>query len=128
MTVIAIFIKNALEKKPLTIYGDGEQTRDFVNVKDVTSANIAAASSNKAIGARINIGMGSTLSINELATLITDFIGNVEVFHKPARKGDIYESVADITKARDILGYHPTVAFQEGLKEVIVFQRAKHSV
>lgn len=126
--VIAVFVNNALTHKPLIIYGDGKQTRDFVNVKDVVNANITAASINKLNCEKINIGTGNRISITQLAKSISELVGNTELIYKPARVGDIYESVADITRAKTILNYTPTVKLKDGLNELIMFERNRLEV
>jgi len=102
--VITSFINQALNKEPLTVYGDGEQTRDFVWVKDVAQANLLAAFSNaKGI---FNIGSGKETSINRIADLIIEQLGGKKVYlDEPA--GEIKRMVADISKAKKILKYSP---------------------
>jgi len=123
--VIAIFTTNALEGRPLTIYGDGEQTRDFVNVKDVVKANIAAAISSRAVGEKINIGTGKTLTINHLVNTVKELVGEVEIGYEEPRVGDILDSIADISKAREMLGFDPGVSFEEGMGEIIEVKRGQ---
>jgi len=117
--VIAIFINNALHEKPLTIYGDGSQIRDFVNVKDVVSTNIAAATSKKAVGKAINVGTGVQTSLHRLVDILSEIAGKkLDIVYAPARAGDIKNSVADITLAKDVLGFVPNVSLKEGLSEL----------
>lgn len=114
--VIPIFAFQMLRGEPLTIFGDGEQTRDFVNVKDIVQANIKAAMS--AGSGAFNIGSGTQISINHLVDLLKD-AGDLdpEVRYAPPRPGDVQDSLADITAARQIFGYEPRVTLQEGLAE-----------
>lgn len=122
--VIAIFIKNAIEKKPLIIYGDGEQSRDFVSVADVVRANIMAFESDHN-GEVFNIGTGVGTSINQLADYVEGFAGELGREHTEARKGEIKHSLADMAKTEKILGYEPTVSLEQGLKVLYESNLAK---
>ena len=116
--VITIFLERALQGKPLIIYGDGKQTRDFVYVKDVVDACILAASKQTAIGHAINVGTGKETSIIELADIIKRLTGaSVPIKHDPPLKGDIRKSVSDTRKAERLLGYKPEFTLAKGLKE-----------
>lgn len=115
--VIPIFANRVLCHEPLTIYGDGEQTRDFVNVHDVANANIQAAISPQAKGV-FNIGSGTRITINELARLIQEISGvRTGVVHASPRPGDVRHSLADIRAANVAFGFLPQVAFEDGLAE-----------
>jgi len=112
--VLGKFLQQRMDNKPLTIEGDGEQTRDFTFVKDVVEANILAMQSNKVGNAEvINIGAGNNHSINELAKLIGG-----EIVTLPARQGDMRHTLADISKAKELLGWEPTMHIQEGIDEI----------
>jgi UDP-glucose 4-epimerase len=115
--VIPIFANRLLHDEPLVIYGDGEQTRDFVNVHDVANANIQAALSSEVKGV-FNIGSGTRISINELARLMqkTSSIETAIQYDQP-RPGDVRDSLADISAARQCLHYEPVVEFYAGLEE-----------
>jgi UDP-glucose 4-epimerase len=115
--VIPIFANRILKGEPLTIYGDGEQTRDFVNVADVAAANIAAAFSSKAHGV-FNIGSGTRVTINELARMIQEAAG-VEVGQEfdPPRPGDVHDSLADISAAKNAFSFSPQRDLKDGLAE-----------
>jgi UDP-glucose 4-epimerase len=115
--VIALFIRNAIEKKPIAIYGDGAQSRDFVSVRNVVMANLAAAGS-KVKGEVFNIGTGKETTINRLADIIASFSGELNRNYEPPRIGDIKQSVADISRAVETLDYKPSVSLEEGLKEL----------
>jgi len=118
--VISIFSKRLAENKPIIVYGDGNQTRDFVNVKDVVAANLLAAESDEAIGRAINIGSGKSVSINKLAETMQKAAGRkATVGHEEARPGDIRHSVADIGLAKKTLGFKPQIALEDGLKELV---------
>jgi len=102
--VITTFINQALRKEPLTIFGDGNQTRDFVWVEDVAHANVLAAFSN--VRGPFNIGSGVEVSINQLADMIINHLGGSRVYlGKPA--GEISRIFADISKAKKLLNYRP---------------------
>jgi UDP-glucose 4-epimerase len=117
--VISIFSDFLNQGKQPTIYGDGEQTRDFVYVSDVVEANIRAASAPAAAGKAINIATGGKLSINELLKTICNLKGQpFEPHYKPGRQGDIRHSRADISAAREYLDWQPEVCFEDGLRKL----------
>lgn len=111
--VILKFMDNIKQKRPITIYGDGNQLRDFVYVDDVVDATLLSIEA-KGI---FNIGSGHQYTINELYETLCEITGQkVEVVNEPMRKGELQKSVADITKAKKILGYCPQWTLAEGLK------------
>lgn len=115
--VIPIFAIKVLKQEPLTIYGDGEQTRDFINVSDVANANIQAALTSGVKGA-FNIGSSSRISINELARLIQEVADiQVGVTYASPRPGDVRDSLADIRSAHAAFNFTPQVDFKQGLAE-----------
>ena len=115
--VISIFSDYLGQGKQPTIYGDGEQTRDFVYVSDVVEANIKAATAPSAAGKAINIATGGKLSINALLKTICDLKDQpFEPQYKPGRQGDIKHSRADISAAKEYLDWEPVVAFEDGLR------------
>jgi UDP-glucose 4-epimerase len=115
--VIPRFIKVASEGKPLTIFGDGEQTRDFVFVNDVVQANILAVESD-ATGV-FNVGQGRSITIKELAQLVIRIMNkDLDVVHREARAGDIRHSLADISRA-GLFGYRPEYDLERGLREMV---------
>nr|WP_080506716.1 NAD-dependent epimerase/dehydratase family protein [Halolamina pelagica] len=117
--VISIFRDQALAGEPITVDGDGSQTRDFVHIDDVVDANLLAATTDHT-GAAYNIGRGEKTSIAELAETIRDIADtDSEVTYTEPRPGDIEESVADISKAEEELGFEPTVSLREGLKTIL---------
>jgi UDP-glucose 4-epimerase len=121
--VIPIFVFNALRGDDIVVFGDGEQTRDFVNVADVVQANMNAAMMRGVSGA-FNIASGTRVSINKLARMISDEVGTQTTirFGSP-RKGDVRDSLAEIRAARDALGYRPAVELQPGLTEYVSWAR-----
>ncbi len=121
-SVIYKFIESLLRNKPPTIYGDGNQTRDFIYVYDVARANVKALNSDY-IGA-LNIGTGHEVSINELYSIICKLIGKcIKPRRGPPRRGDIRRSRADIGRAKKVLKWKPTVDLLAGLKYTINYYR-----
>ena len=115
--VIPIFAHKMLNGEPVTIFGDGEQTRDFVNVRDVARANLAAAQTPGLSGA-FNVASATRITINELARLVTGASGVPAVVqYGPPRQGDVRHSLADISAAQAAFGYQPSVTLAEGLRE-----------
>jgi nucleoside-diphosphate-sugar epimerase len=106
-----------LNGEKVTIFGDGEQTRDFINVNDVVQANIKAAESENINGA-FNIASGTRISINQLIALISKNHSLITE-HGPKRPGDVLHSLADISLAKQKLGFEPIVKLEEGIKEYI---------
>lgn len=121
--VIPIFAHRMLRGLPVTIYGDGEQTRDFVNVRDVAAANYGAAMSRGVSGA-FNIASGTRVTINALVALMSEASGlTPRVEHGPPRKGDVRHSLADISQARARIGFEPRVDLATGLSEYMRWAR-----
>ena len=114
--VIPIFAERLLARKPPIIYGDGEQTRDFVNVRDVVQANLVAAQSDLSSGV-FNIGSGVQTTVNQLAALMQDIMDTDMVpIHEQPRQGEVRHSVADVSLARRRLSYAPEYDLQRGLQ------------
>jgi UDP-glucose 4-epimerase len=121
--VIPIFAFKMLRGETLTIFGDGEQTRDFINVGDVVQANIKAAHAVGVSGA-FNLGSGDRITINTLVDLLRKASGiEPGVVHGPPRPGDVRHSLADISAARRAFGFEPAVSLGEGLKEYMDWAR-----
>jgi UDP-glucose 4-epimerase len=115
--VIPIFAFKMLNGEPLTIFGDGEQTRDFLNVKDVVQANIKAAVNVGVTGA-FNIGSGTRITINRLVEILSEISGiNPKVQHGSERPGDVRHSLADSSAAYQAYSFKPEVSLKDGLKE-----------
>lgn len=125
MGVIPIFVKRALNKRQLTIFGDGKQTRDFLNVLDVVKANLLAYKSERASGKFMNIGGGGEeISILDLAHLVMSLCGfEEEPLFEKAKPGDIRRLVADNSVAKELIGYVPSVSLREGLTKYIEYAR-----
>ena len=112
-----------LRGEPLTIFGDGEQTRDFVNVRDVVQANIRAATATGVSGA-FNIGSGTRVTVNKLVELLKEASGIAPaVTHGAPRPGDVRHSLADITAARAAFGFNPSRGLEDGLKEYMAWAK-----
>ena len=125
---VPIFINSFLEGKPPTIFGDGEQSRDFVSVEDVVRANLLACYAEEAVGQVFNIASGRSATINCLVYMIKELIGcDIEPVYGQERKGDVRHSEADISKAQKILGYEPAVGLEEGLERTIEWYRDNSS-
>ena len=118
---ITIFINRLLKNMPPLIYGDGEQTRDFVYVADVVEANILALRTKNATGEVFNIATGTNVSLNQVANTLLGIMNkkNLKPVHTTPRPTDIRHGYADITKAKRILGFRPKILFQEGLTKLV---------
>jgi nucleoside-diphosphate-sugar epimerase len=123
--VIPCFVTAALEGRAPVIYGDGEQTRDFTYVENAVQANLLAADAERAPGGVMNIAAGKRTSLNDLWQSIREIVGaDVEAQHAAPREGDVRDSLADLTRAADLLGYAPDVDLDEGLDRTIASFRA----
>jgi nucleoside-diphosphate-sugar epimerase len=120
------FVDAALQRRTIQIFGDGEQTRDFCYVDNVVSANLLAASTkNKLAGQVVNIAGGRRIALNELVREISRHFGrDVAVEHVAPRAGDVRHSLADISRARELIGYDPRVTWEEGIAPTIAYLRA----
>ena len=121
--VIPKFITHAVNNEPPTIYGDGEQTRDFTNVKNAVHANLLATTAKaEALGEVFNVGCGSRISVNDLWARIKEAVGaTVEPDYQPKRAGDVRDSLASLERAKKFLGYEPIVDFETGLAATIEY-------
>jgi nucleoside-diphosphate-sugar epimerase len=114
VTAIAAFLRARRDGRPLEIFGDGDQTRDFTHVSDVVRANLLAADAPVADGRALNIGCGRNVSINRIAGLIGG-----EAVHKPARPGEMRHTLADISDARRALNWEPAVSVEQGIAALL---------
>jgi len=115
--VIPLFIAHLVAATAPTVFGDGEQSRDFTYVADVVEANLLAAEAPEAAGAAINVGCGERHTLNEVLEALQRLIGrSVEPRRAPPRPGDVRHSQADISKARELLGFEPRFDLQQGLR------------
>ena len=117
---VPIFIDRAVKNEPITIFGDGEQTRDFVFVKDIVAANVFFATQSKSTGV-FNVAYGRRITINDLARTICRLTGSrSEIKYLPERPGDVKHSLASIEKLK-ATGFTPTSDFSTGLEKTIQF-------
>ncbi len=115
--VVPLFITAIAEGRPVTVFGDGEQSRDFTYVDNVVDANLRAAEAPGANGRIVNIAAGSPRTVNTLAETLGRLLDRpVERHYEPTRAGDLRDSYADVSVARTILGWEPQVDFDEGLR------------
>jgi UDP-glucose 4-epimerase len=115
--VVPRFITAIADGRPVAIYGDGEQRRDFTYVENVVEANVLAAVTEGVSGAVLNVATGRATSVNELADTIGSLLGrSVERDDQPERTGDVRDSWADVTRSRDLLGWEPRIGLEEGLR------------
>ena len=125
--VISRFISALLraDESPV-IYGDGEQSRDFTYVANAVEANLRAAESARAVGQVINVANGERITLNELLDTLKRITGRTDApaRYEPPRIGDVRHSLADITRARELLGYEPQVGLEEGLHKTIAWWQA----
>ena len=118
--VIPRFINYLLTNRPITIFGDGEQSRDFTFVENVVEANLLALGAVNAAGKMCNIGCGERITLNQLVANLEEELGvKAQVTHLPPKLGDVRHSLADIERARAILNYQPRVMVKEGLRRTV---------
>ena len=126
--VISVFATALLDGRAPTIYGDGEQTRDFTYIANVVDGVLRAAEAEGASGEVINVATSGRISLNTLFESMRRLIGvDVQPVYAEGRAGDVRDSQADITKAHRILGYEPSVSFEEGLRRTVEWYRASRS-
>ena len=126
--VLAIFCRKMLAGEQPTIYGDGEQSRDFTFIDNVVQGNLLAASApaEKVAGQMMNLATGKKITLNLTFAILKELTGyKGEPAYAGARAGDIKESLADIDRARKLLGYEPTVDFKEGLRRTVEWYRSE---
>lgn len=114
---IPAFLACLLKGEPPTVYGDGEQSRDFSHVENIIQANLKAAEVAETHGEVLNIACGAQVTVNEVIHMMNDLIGtSIEPIYEPERPGDIKHSWADVSLAREVIGFEPVVQFREGLE------------
>jgi UDP-glucose 4-epimerase len=122
--VIPRFIVWGLKGTSLEVHGDGEQSRDFTYIDNVVDANLAAATAPKAPGEAFNVGCGSRISLNDIITMLEKILGrSLKRKHTPSRAGDVRHTLADISKAKRLLGLEPRVDFEEGFRRTVDYFR-----
>jgi len=126
--VLAKFCSSFLEDTHPVIFGDGEQTRDFTYVDNAVQANLLACEAPNVSGKVFNVGCGGRISLNEVLNALRKIAGkSLEAKYEPPREGDIRDSQADISQAREFLGYDPKIDFEEGLKRTLDWYRSTQS-
>ncbi len=121
---IPAFVTAILRDRPPTVYGDGEQSRDFTYVDNVVQANLLAARAKKTHGQVINVACGEAVTVNAIIGAINGLLGkDIEPLYAPPRPGDVRHSLADITAAKELIGYEPVIRFREGLEKSIDWYR-----
>jgi len=124
--VVPIFITSLLRGSQPTVFGDGEQSRDFTYVDNVVDANLLAAAAKGASGMALNVGCGTRCTLNELLAMLGRIIGcEVRPTYAEPRPGDVKHSQADIALARRTLGYEPSIGVEEGLRRTLEWHRAE---
>jgi UDP-glucose 4-epimerase len=126
--VLAKFCTAFLEETQPVVFGDGEQTRDFTYVDNAVQANLLACEAPNVSGKVFNVGCAARISLNEVLHALAKITGKpLEAKHEPARDGDIRDSLADISQAKEFLGYNPQVSFEDGLSRTLEWYRASQS-
>jgi len=121
---IPAFVTAILQDKPPTIYGDGEQSRDFTYVDNVVEANLLAARAEQTKGEVINIACGKAITVNEIIDMINEILGkDVKPIYAAPRSGDVKHSLADITLAKKLIAFKPKISFRQGLEKAIDWYR-----
>lgn len=126
--VLAVFCQHMLAGQQPTIYGDGQQSRDFTYIENVVEANLlaAAAPADKVSGKVMNVATGSRSTLNETFAILSELTGyRGKPVYAPPRAGDIRDSLADIGRAQKLLGYQPRVGFREGLRRTVEWYRSQ---
>lgn len=117
---IPAFVTAILRDEPPIIFGDGEQTRDFTYIDNVVHANLLAAKAPRVRGEVLNVACGESISVNQVIALINELLGRrVAPKHVEPRAGDVKHSLADIARAKQVIGFEPVILFREGLKRAI---------
>jgi len=121
---IPAFVTAILKDKSPIVYGDGEQSRDFTYIDNVVQANLCAARAKKTHGEVVNIACGEKITVNGIIAMIDEIVGkDIRPKYEPPRAGDVKHSLADITAARELIGFEPVVLFREGLEKAITWYR-----
>lgn len=120
--IIPIIVQRALAGQPVEIYGDGEQTRDFIFVRDTVEGMIRVYAEPATVGRIVNVASGREVSVNELVELLLDELdADVEVIHGPPRPGDVRRHLASIDLARELVGFEPRISLRDGLAETVAW-------
>ena len=119
--VVSRFISALCSNQVPVIFGDGEQSRDFTYIDNVVAANLKAATTSQGVGQVINVALGQRITLNQLLAELKELIGclDVKAEYRQARVGDVRHSLADITRAKELLGFEPVIQLREGLKRTV---------
>ena len=121
---IPAFVTAILKDQSPTVYGDGEQSRDFTYIDNVVHANLLAARAKQTGGQVVNIACGQAITVNAIIDMINKIVGkDVKPIYADSRPGDVKHSLADINKAQNLIGFNPVVPFNEGLQKAIEWYR-----
>ncbi|MHC4622892.1 MAG: SDR family oxidoreductase [Planctomycetota bacterium] len=121
---IPAFVTAILKDRPPTVFGDGEQSRDFTYVDNVVDANLLAARAEHTAGEVVNIACGQAVTVNQIIDMVNDLVGrDIRPVYTSPRPGDIKHSLADITLAQSLIGFKPAVPFRPGLERAIEWYR-----
>jgi nucleoside-diphosphate-sugar epimerase len=124
--VIPRFVTAALAGQGVTVFGDGTQSRDFCFIDNTVEANLAAGSAPGASGQVFNVACGAAINLNDVVRVVGEIVGHtVPITYSPGRVGDVKHSLADITAARERLGYRGAISFAEGLKRTVAWYAAR---
>jgi UDP-glucose 4-epimerase len=124
--IIPIVVERAMRDEPIEIYGDGEQTRDFVFVRDTADAAVRIHAAPATRGRIVNVASGREVSVNRLVTELLDVLGvEVPVQHVAPRPGDVRRHLASIDLARELIGFEPATSLRQGLVETVAWYRAR---
>jgi UDP-N-acetylglucosamine/UDP-N-acetyl-alpha-D-glucosaminouronate 4-epimerase len=124
--VVPIFIKNMLQNKHCTIYGDGGQTRDFTFVGDCVAANLIAAKHPKAAGSILNVACGAQISVLDLFQTLAKMLDYTQPpVHEPPRAGDVRHSRGSTVKLKEVLEFDPAVSLAQGLEQTVRWYRSR---
>jgi UDP-glucose 4-epimerase len=129
--VLALFCRKMLAGEQPTIFGDGEQSRDFTFIENVVNGNLlaAAAPAEKVSGRMMNLATGSRSTLNQTFAILSELTGyNGGAVYAAPRTGDIHDSLADIGLARELLGYEPAVNFRDGLRRTVEWHKTRELV
>jgi UDP-glucose 4-epimerase len=113
------FVRQIHEGRPITIYGDGSQTRDFTYVDDIVEGTISSAEVEGVAGQVFNLGSGTRTVLNDVIGVLTELLWSFDVSYEPRKNGDVTHTLADISKAREMLGYGPRVSLKDGLRSFV---------
>jgi UDP-glucose 4-epimerase len=113
------FVRQIHEGRPITVYGDGSQTRDFTYVDDIVAGTVSSAETDGVAGEAFNLGSGTRTVLNDVLGVLRELLGNFDVSYEPRKRGDMTHTLADVSRAKRMLGYSPRVTLKEGLSNFI---------